>query len=389
VAASESNYKKKYEVPRYRRIKDELRRRVADGYWAVGQVLPSRNILTAEFGSTRVTLDKAIQQLVDEGVLTSSRGSGTRVVAAPGQVGQGRSANGKSSRIAVVFGSYIPEYIGQSACDIDDVYFGPVLSGLNTGFAGQQVEVRYARVWPKDYLTYFRDEQLDGLIIFTAAVADFPHLHALIDARVPFVTIGVSSSHPNDAIIPTTDASNRGGGADAARHLLKLGHRRIGCVNLSTPHANHMDRLTGFEEAMEAAGFPVDSDLLCLNARYAPETFDEILDEWLERISGSGKMPTAIFACDFEMTLTTLSALRRRYLTVPNDVSLVGFDDPVSAAHLSPPLTTIRQPVYAIGLHAANRLLSALLAAEGPNLVVGPEFLDTEIVIRGSTCPPR
>lgn len=388
VSATQQKYKKKQEVPLYHRIKDELRRRISDGQWTTGQALPNRNILTAEFGTTRITLDKAIQQLVDEGLLTSARGSGT-YVAPQRAIRPRRSINRQSLRVGVVLGSYIPAGAEMPEGDTDHIYFGPVLRGISAGLTGQPVEAKYASVTAEDYLDYFHREELDGLIVLTAAVSDIPHLHKLVESRVPFVAIGISSPSPKDSVIPTIDASNRKGGAAAAKHLLDLGHRRIGCVNLSTSHANHMDRLMGFEEAMESAGFPIDPDLLCLNPVYDIDKFDTLVDEWLEKLTHAGKMPTAIIACDFSMTLTTLGALRRRYMAVPNDVSLVGFDDPLSAAHLSPPLTTVRQPVYAIGLHAANRLLQALQDPEGPRPVTGPEFLDTEVIVRKSTCPPR
>lgn len=388
VSATQQKYKKKQEAPLYHRIKDELRRRISDGQWTTGQALPNRNILTAEFGTTRITLDKAIQQLVDEGLLTSARGSGTYVASHRGGRPR-RTANRHTLRIGVVLGSYIPAGAEIPEGDTDHIYFGPVLRGISAGLTGQPVEVRYASVSADEYLNYYHREELDGLIILTAAVADIPRLHKLVEARVPFVTIGISSADPNDDVIPTIDASNRAGGAGAAKHLLDLGHRRIACVNLATSHANHMDRLTGVEEAMDAAGFPIDPDLLCLNPIYVIDEFDSILDGWLERLVKSGKLPTAIIACDFGMTLSTLGALRRRYLAVPNDISLIGFDDPLSAAHLSPPLTTVRQPVYAIGLHAANRLLEALQHPDGARPVTGPEFLDTEVIVRKSTCPPR
>jgi len=350
--------------------------------------LPNRNILTAEFSTTRITLDKAIQQLVDEGLLTSARGSGT-YVASQRSTRPRRTSNKHSMRVGVVLGSHMPAGAQMPEGDSDHIYFGPVLRGISAGFTGQPVEVKYASSYAEDYLNYYHREELDGLIILTATVEDMPHLHKLVEERVPFVVIGMSSPDAKDQTIPTIDASNRAGGAAATRHLLDLGHRRIGCVNLATSHANHVDRLHGFESAMEAAGFGIDPDLLCLNPVYSIEIFDQIVDDWLDRMVKTGKMPTAIIACDFTMALTTLGALRRRYMAVPNDISLVGFDDPLSAAHLSPPLTTIRQPIYAIGLHAAARLVEALQDPEGPRPVIGPEFLDTEVIVRKSTCPPR
>ena len=122
------------------------------------------------------------------------------------------------------------------------------------------------------------------------------------------------------------------------------------------------DRLVGYRRALAAAGLtPVGPDDMVLFP---------ILRQWRGSRTRSrngccasgrkGSLPTAIFACDYLMTLATLRVLRRHGLRVPEDISLVGFDDPLSAAHLTPPLTTVRQPVYRLGRRAAQRLLQAL-----------------------------
>jgi DNA-binding LacI/PurR family transcriptional regulator len=147
--------------------------------------------------------------------------------------------------------------------------------------------------------------------------------------------------------------------------------------------------MEGFKDTLLLAGFPIDPDFIMTNPIYDIDLFDTLLDEWLEKLSNARKLPTAIFACDYTMTLATLGALRRRYIVVPNDISLIGFDDPLSASHLSPPLTTIRQPAYNIGVRAAQRLMNALFDTEISETIYGTEYIETEVIIRRSTCPPR
>ena len=112
--------------------------------------------------------------------------------------------------------------------------------------------------------------------------------------------------------------------------------------------------------------------------------WDSDLDAWLDRLNREHKLPTAIFACDYRMTLETLAALRRAGLSIPGDVSVVGFDDFLSAGLLTPPLTTIRQPVQVIGHRAAQRLLEGL-SPPGGGPLTGTEYLETELIVRGST----
>ena len=368
------------DIPRYRRIQAELRRRISDGTLKPGQALPSRNALTAEFSTTRVTLDKAIQQLVDEGVLTSSKGSGTYV--AFNDSSTPWAPRKKALRIGVVLGLQTPPpNFPPRENDIDHIFFGPVFRGISDALAGKPVEISYVNLPVAECLGLYRSSKLDALLLVTPSISDLPAMLKLQDEGVPFVAISISSSAPEHLRLPCVDADNRSGGYSAARHLIDLGHTRIGCVNLSTGHANHRDRMYGFRDALVEAGLPHGDDLFITFDRYAIEFFDPTLDHWLE--SGV-ELPTAVFACDFFMTLKTLSALRRHGIEVPSGMSLVGFDDPLTAEHLTPPLTTVRQPTYAIGQRAAKRLLDALSDPLGPQPLIGCETLPTELIVRQS-----
>lgn len=382
---------KKDDTPLYRRIKAELKRRIADGAWKPGAALPNRNLLSSEFNTTRVTVDKAIQQLIDEGVLTSQKGSGTFV--APQRSG-GRKVKPKrhALHIAVVFGPDAPRVDKDTPqSEVDHIFYGPVSRGISEGLAGKPVEISYARLTGREYLKYVREADVDGLILITPTVADLPALHDLLDESTTFVAISVSSATAENAILPCIDAANRDGGASAAQHLLGLGHRRIACINLAMGYANHEDRMGGFLDALERAGTTIDPELLLVHGDKAYEltNFEGYIDEWLQRTRLLGKLPTAIFTCDFAMTMATLTVLRRNCIDVPSSVSLMGFDDPLMMSHLTPPITTIRQPVYSLGLRAAQRLLEALYSPGGPRRVVGTELLRTQVMVRESTATPR
>jgi DNA-binding LacI/PurR family transcriptional regulator len=368
--------------PLYRRIQQVMRERIAQGDWTVGHPLPSRVHLCEEFGTTRVTLDKAIHELVREGLLRSAKGSGTFVA------GEDRSALNRSEARTLRIGVLM----GQAASDdvlerpgTDNFYFGPLFQGVRDAVAGKPVETVYAHSGRSDYAAFCRENSLDGVLLITPLLNELPALHTLAASHVPFIAVGMSSASLADASLPFVDTDNRQGACDAVCHLLGLGHRRIAIVNLATSQANHHDRLEGYRLALTTAGVSVDLQDLLLYPIHEAGRLDERIQAWLSQAQAAGSLPTAIFACDYLMAISTIRVLRRNGLRVPEDVSVVGFDDPFSAEHLTPPLTTVRQPIYQVGRRAAQRLLDSLRAGEIPH---GTEVLPTHLVVRESTCRP-
>ncbi len=367
------------QTPLFRRIEEDLRQRIEQGIWPEGQALPSRSRLCEEFGTTRVTLDKAIQELVRAGLLHSAKGSGTFVL----RPSPKEAPAPRPLRLGIVvdrsttLGTATSEEVWS-----DNFYFGPLFQGVRDGLVSRPVETLYANLKCTEYAEFYRKSELDGMILVTPSRKDFPILRELAASGVNFVAVGVSSSDPQDASLPCVDTDNIRGASEAVRHLLSLGHRQIGIVNLATEHANHHDRQTGCRRAMDAAGIALLPENQILFSHYSATHFEDMIEAWVLRVKSSGNLPTALFACDYLMSLTTLRVLRRHDLRVPEDISLVSFDDPLSAAHLTPALTTVRQPVYRLGRRAAQRLLHALSEGSRPH---GVEILPTELIIRDST----
>ncbi len=366
--------------PLFRHIQQVMRERIAAGLWSPGQALPSRVQLCEEFGTTRVTLDKAIQELVREGLLRSAKGSGTFIAQ---DENRASSAAARTLRLGVMMGQASPDEMLKHSSS-DNFYFGPLFQGIRDAVAGQPVDIVYAHSSQLEYETFFRDNTLDGMLLITPLLSELPALHALAAARIPFVAAGMSSHLPADSALPFVDTDNEQGTTDAIQYLLALGHRRIAIVNLATSQANYHDRLEGYRRTLAAAGTPVDLRDLLLYPIYEADGFEGRIEAWLSQFLASGSLPTAIFACDYFMAISTIRVLRRCGLRVPEDVSVVAFDDPFSAEHLTPALTTVRQPVYQMGLRSARRLMEALRTGELPR---GAEILPNQFIVRESACP--
>lgn len=202
----------------------------------------------------------------------------------------------------------------------------------------------------------------------------------LADAHVPYVLIDPAAQLPN-ADVATVGATNWAGGLSAARHLLELGHRRIGVISGPAAMPCSRARIDGYRAALESAGVDVDSALIregnfhhSGGYRAARELF-ELLEP-----------PTAIFAGSDEQAFGVAEAARVTGRRIPEDLSIVGFDDLPISRWISPALTTVRQPLADMGRTAAEMLLTMIDRREPSGRQVE---LATELIVRSSTAPPN
>ncbi|GIF72801.1 substrate-binding domain-containing protein [Asanoa siamensis] len=204
-------------------------------------------------------------------------------------------------------------------------------------------------------------------------------LAGLTRAQLPLVVIDPLNLQRNE--VTSVGSTNFAGGMAAAQHLLALGHRRIGYVGGSTRSACNQARMHGYRAALEAAGVAV------------PDEYQRTGDfRYRDGLDGGAALldlpvpPTAVFAGSDETAAGVIEAARARGLRVPDDLSVVGFDDTEVARLASPPLTTVRQPLREMGGVA---LRTALRLAAGEKLDSHHVELATELIIRGSTSGPR
>ncbi|RCG29871.1 LacI family transcriptional regulator [Sphaerisporangium album] len=202
-------------------------------------------------------------------------------------------------------------------------------------------------------------------------------LAALSRAQLPLVVI--DPLNLPQAEVTSVGSTNFAGGLAATQHLLALGHRRIAYLGGPATAACNQARMHGYRAAMEAAGAPVPPGHVRTGHFH-----------YQDGVAGGAalfdlpEVPTAIFAgCD-EIALGVMEAARARGLRVPEDLSIVGFDDTQVARMASPPLTTVRQPLREMGGVAVR---TALRLAAGERVDSHHVELATELVVRGSTAP--
>lgn len=175
-------------------------------------------------------------------------------------------------------------------------------------------------------------------------------------------------------------ATNWAGGLEATRHLIDLGHRNIAYVGGPRGSACDVARTHGYLAAMEQAGLRVGLD----EVLHGPFTFEHGLEAGLAVLSHPTR-PTAIFAASDATALGVLEAARRLGIAVPNQLSVIGFDNTVLAPSSAPPLTTIHQHIEEIGVTAVPTILRL---AKGEVQHAKRVELATHLVVRDSTAPP-
>jgi DNA-binding LacI/PurR family transcriptional regulator len=218
---------------------------------------------------------------------------------------------------------------------------------------------------------YLRSGHVDGAIVVSM------HGRLPLDPQslgIPVVLIGRPMQ--GDEELSYVDADNLGGAQQAAMHLIGTGRSLVATIAGPRDMAPGVDRLLGYRKAMASAG--MDDRGLIVYGDFSSASGEHAVRWLLERRPGID----AVFAASDLMAAGAIRALHRTGRRVPGDVAVVGFGDEVLAQHTDPPLTTVRQPIDAMGAHAARELL-ARIARPGsdPSHVV----LDTELVPRGST----
>jgi LacI family transcriptional regulator, xylobiose transport system transcriptional regulator len=200
----------------------------------------------------------------------------------------------------------------------------------------------------------------------------------LATRAIPLVVLDPTGEPMHET--PSIGATNYSGALVAARHLLELGHRRIGLLGANPDWPFCRARLDGYRAALDAAGVPVDPALI----RIAPLYVDGALVEAAELLRLPAP-PTAILTTNDLQAYGVYEAARQAGVRIPADLSVVGFDDLPSTRWTGPPMTTVRQPLTRMGAAAARMVISL---ATGQPLPQQRVELSTELVIRSSTAPP-
>ncbi|PUA20654.1 LacI family DNA-binding transcriptional regulator [Glaciimonas sp. PCH181] len=262
--------------------------------------------------------------------------------------------------------------------DIGNPFYAEIMRGINSvalqhGYFVLLCDTGADAKQERSYFDLLRTRRADGAICLDPDTIQ--HASASDATGLPWVAC--CEFDPTVAV-PYVSIDNQRAAGDAIRHLLERGHRRIGLINSDERYLYARQRQAGYLDAMTAAGLTPRPEwcktVQCLDyAAGAAATLE---------MMAQPDAPTAIFAVSDTLAIGVLSGLRQLGKRVPEDVAVIGFDDIAVAAQINPGLTTIAQPMRALGETAANLLLQRLHA---PTVPVPGILLNHQLVIRGST----
>jgi LacI family transcriptional regulator len=228
------------------------------------------------------------------------------------------------------------------------------------------------------WLRRILDQSTDGILLLLP-YERIGVANTLLEHNIPFVAIG-DRNEPTTTF-PTIGSTIWLGGYTATEHLISLGHRRIGIVTGPLHLTTSRARLAGYREALERANIPVDPALICEGNYLLGDGYQQA-----QTLLALPDPPTAIFAGNDAQACGIYQALYQQNTKIPDEMSVIGFDDVMYSAQMSPPLTTIRQPLAEMGKMAVTMLLRLI---SGTPLASHHVELSTSLVIRQSCAAPR
>jgi LacI family transcriptional regulator len=299
-----------------------------------------------------------------------------RVIAAATRLGYRPSALARGLRLRRTF------TLGMLVPDITNPVFPSIIKGVEGASHTRGYHLILCNTDDSfereaSYLRVLREWRVDGILIASSSTADST-IAELRREKVPFVLLNTASRASDDlAVVP----DNRQGAAAAIEHLIELGHRRIGVVAAPQTTMAGQERLLAARAALRRHHVAHDDELVAV-----ADSFSEASGyRAARRLLLDGEPLTALFCANDLIALGAIRLAREIGMVVPDDLSVVGFNDIPQSELFDPPLTTVHVPQEEMGVLAAAILIDAL---EGKHLARRQVMLETELVVRGSTAPP-
>ena len=255
-------------------------------------------------------------------------------------------------------------------------FFRGIISGLEERLLENNYDmILFSANWEDQfsYLEKCQFRNVDGAILM-GVPKDDPKLPELLKAKIPSVFIDLDISDDKASYIIS---DNEKGAREAVRHLAELGHQKIAVIEGEEITIPTQKRLAGYKAEMKAQNLEIKDDWI-IQGRFSVDGGIKAM----EKILKLEDRPTAIFCMGDEIAVGAMQTIKEAGLNVPDDFSIVGFDDIEISQYLNPALTTIRQQKDEMGIEAANMVLEMI---NKPEKKVEAEIIDTEFVLRNST----
>jgi DNA-binding LacI/PurR family transcriptional regulator len=267
--------------------------------------------------------------------------------------------------------------------DIQNQFYSSIVRGIEDMSYGKDYAIILCNTdenpeKEKFYLDVLKSESVDGIIL-PPIRQNGNLIRELLEAKIPVICFDRKLSSES---IDTVIVDNEMGGYMAASHLLEAGHKKIAVITSSLQFTSFEDRLRGYENALVDSGIEINENLIKKGDHRKSETGKQLALELLDQ----DPKPTAIFVLNNQMALGAIEAINERKLKIPDDISIVGFDDIQWARVISPSITVIRQPAYEMGRRIAELFFQKVKDPEREPVQI---ILQPKLIVRQSTAPVK
>ena len=265
--------------------------------------------------------------------------------------------------------------IGIVVRDISDPFFSSIVHGVTylanaNGYSSFLCNL-VAEPEEAFYLRLVHEKRVDGIVLTTSHIPD-EQIILVRQHGMPLVLI----NRRMDGVASVFTDNHKGGYA-ATCHLIELGHREIAYIGVPSYVKSGIPRRSGYEWALREHGLPLNPDLMVVEENSSDGGYRAMM-----ALLSDGQRVTAVFVYDDIMAISAMRALHEKGLRVPEDVAVVGYDDIPLAAHITPPLTTVRQDKQAMGIQAMRMLIKLI---QGEDLAESEVVMQPELIVRCSS----
>ena len=369
-------------LPAYHQLTTILRKEIRENR-RPGDLLPSQNEMMKQYGVSYGTVMRSLMELQQEGLISRERGRGTFVNPPTTDATQKKTAtdlkearwNGKRTGVIGALLTRPWEHYDS------DPFFQEMIYDLTRAASGFELSIQWLSsdtVKPSRLARFLMDRRVDGLIVFNRSELA-PETLSTIARQLPMV-VTEERQRADEPELPWVEVDGHEGIRLAMRALLDAGHRKIALLNGdSGRHATFAKRLEAYKQSLKEASIAYRGELVIETEDLLVKTANQLTSRLLK------KKPTALIAANGRLTLGALQAIRAAGLTVPKDISLVGYDDSPLFSLLEPAITMVQQPVreFAQGLLAA---LSQLLKTG--KVEANSTSLHPRLILRQSIAAP-
>lgn len=361
---------------KYNIVKQAIKSKILDGTFQPNQKISSESELMKQFGVSRHTVRLAIGELVNQGWLYREQGAGT--FCADRTQAEGVMLN-KQKNIAIIT-SYISDYIFPSIIRGAESYLS------EQGYHVSLFSTNNNHSDERKFLERIITQQFDGVIVEpTKSAVPNPNLNYYLNMEsngIPYIMINGYYDEIEPLHIITDDQK---GGYLQTKHLLELGHRKI-LGFFKSDDAQGAKKMKGYIKAHRSLQVPINPKNIITYT--TEEKGTKPLNELEYKLSQSGEKPTAIVCYNDELAIQLLEVIRNKNLNIPDDMSMVGYDDSLLAAVTEVKLSTIEHPKSKMGQMAAKMILDLVKhknESSKSEVDINSIELEPKLIVRNST----